>query len=167
METAERHGPALKSIFTEDLFSKSSSTRLSQNFLLYLLSHPCMPGWRNWQTQRTQNPPGFGPWGFDSPSRHQTFFVATLQTAYKFSYHFRSYRSRDSGLSACPAAVHLVVTDVARASGMALLMADSIRAPRLANPNTDTISEMISSSVLSRPSEAIQLINSASSRMLY
>src|ERR1035438_8834728 len=29
------------------------------------------PGWRNWQTQRTQNPPGFGPWGFDSPSRHQ------------------------------------------------------------------------------------------------
>jgi hypothetical protein len=24
-------------------------------------------GWRNWQTQRTQNPPGFGPWGFDSP----------------------------------------------------------------------------------------------------
>src|ERR1700684_2384207 len=30
-----------------------------------------VPGWRNWQTQRTQNPPGFGPWGFDSPSRHQ------------------------------------------------------------------------------------------------
>src|ERR1700678_1346767 len=30
------------------------------------------PGWRNWQTQRTQNPPGFGPWGFDSPSRHHT-----------------------------------------------------------------------------------------------
>ena len=29
------------------------------------------PGWRNRQTQRTQNPPGFGPWGFDSPSRHQ------------------------------------------------------------------------------------------------
>jgi hypothetical protein len=29
------------------------------------------PGWRNWQTQRTQNPPGFGPWGFDPPSRHQ------------------------------------------------------------------------------------------------
>jgi hypothetical protein len=34
--------------------------------------HPA-PGWRNWQTQRTQNPPGFGPWGFDSPSRHQPF----------------------------------------------------------------------------------------------
>ena len=30
------------------------------------------PGWRNWQTQRTQNPPGFGPWGFDPPSRHQS-----------------------------------------------------------------------------------------------
>src|SRR5256885_1465863 len=28
------------------------------------------PGWRNWQTQRTQNPPTFGSWGFDSPSRH-------------------------------------------------------------------------------------------------
>jgi hypothetical protein len=31
-----------------------------------------MPGWRNWQTQRTQNPPTFGSWGFDSPSRHHT-----------------------------------------------------------------------------------------------
>jgi hypothetical protein len=29
------------------------------------------PGWRNWQTQRTQNPPTFGSWGFNSPSRHQ------------------------------------------------------------------------------------------------
>ena len=29
-----------------------------------------VPGWRNWQTQRTQNPPIFGSWGFDSPSRH-------------------------------------------------------------------------------------------------
>jgi hypothetical protein len=28
------------------------------------------PGWRNWQTQRTQNPPTFGSWGFNSPSRH-------------------------------------------------------------------------------------------------
>ena len=25
------------------------------------------PGWGNWQTQRTQNPPTFGSWGFDSP----------------------------------------------------------------------------------------------------
>jgi hypothetical protein len=28
------------------------------------------PGWRNWQTQRTQNPSEAIPWGFDSPSRH-------------------------------------------------------------------------------------------------
>src|SRR5579859_3912412 len=38
------------------------------------------PGWRNWQTQRTQNPPGFGPWGFNSPSRHH-ISVAMLHTA--------------------------------------------------------------------------------------
>ena len=37
------------------------------------------PGWRNWQTQRTQNPPGFGPWGFDSPSRHQLQPITSLQ----------------------------------------------------------------------------------------
>src|SRR5580698_5661587 len=36
------------------------------------------PGWRNWQTQRTQNPPGFGPWGFKSPSRHQHFLILGL-----------------------------------------------------------------------------------------
>src|ERR1700678_3205092 len=30
------------------------------------------PGWRNWQTQRTQNPPGFRPWGLDSPSWHHS-----------------------------------------------------------------------------------------------
>ena len=30
-----------------------------------------MPGWRNWQTQRTQNPPIARSWGFDPPSRHQ------------------------------------------------------------------------------------------------
>src|SRR5665213_4086158 len=28
------------------------------------------PGWRNWQTQRTQNPPRATSWGFDPPSRH-------------------------------------------------------------------------------------------------
>jgi hypothetical protein len=33
-------------------------------------SHPA-PGWRNWQTQRTQNPPIARSWGFDPPSRHQ------------------------------------------------------------------------------------------------
>ena len=38
---------------------------------LCFFCQPTEPGWRNWQTQRTQNPPGFGPWGFDSPSRHQ------------------------------------------------------------------------------------------------
>ena len=34
----------------------------------------CTPpslGWRNRQTQRTQNPPEATPWGFDSPSEHQ------------------------------------------------------------------------------------------------
>jgi hypothetical protein len=30
-----------------------------------------VPGWRNWQTQRTQNPPIARSWGFDPPSRHQ------------------------------------------------------------------------------------------------
>ena len=30
------------------------------------------PGWRNWQTQRTQNPPRATSWGFDPPSRHHT-----------------------------------------------------------------------------------------------
>jgi hypothetical protein len=51
--------------------------------LLYLMFFQPKPGWRNWQTQRTQNPPGFGPWGFDSPSRHQppisTYFHACPQ----------------------------------------------------------------------------------------
>ncbi len=28
------------------------------------------PGWWNWQTQRTQNPPTARSWGFDPPSRH-------------------------------------------------------------------------------------------------
>jgi vitamin-K-epoxide reductase (warfarin-sensitive) len=40
--------------------------------LIYSLQpFPPPPGWRNWQTQRTQNPPTFGSWGFDPPSRHQ------------------------------------------------------------------------------------------------
>jgi hypothetical protein len=29
------------------------------------------PGWRNWQTQKTQNLPVARPWGFDSLSGHQ------------------------------------------------------------------------------------------------
>ena len=35
------------------------------------LANPPPPGWRNWQTQRTQNPPIARSWGFDPPSRHQ------------------------------------------------------------------------------------------------
>jgi hypothetical protein len=46
--------------------------RRTPSIKLFFLAVLCTrPGWRNWQTQRTQNPPGFGPWGFDSPSRHQ------------------------------------------------------------------------------------------------
>src|SRR5664279_5945552 len=29
---------------------------------------------------RTQNPPGFGPWGFDSPSRHQQYQPLTTRS---------------------------------------------------------------------------------------
>src|SRR5258708_2252151 len=46
---------------------------------------PSTPGWRNWQTQRTQNPPDFGPWGFDSPSRHQPLHLC-LVMVYEFSW---------------------------------------------------------------------------------
>ena len=35
------------------------------------LIKPKKPGWRNRQTQRTQNPPRATSWGFDPPSRHQ------------------------------------------------------------------------------------------------
>src|SRR6266542_4577034 len=38
------------------------------------------PGWRNWQTRRSQKPLGASPWGFDSPSRH----------------HFKASRGPDS-----------------------------------------------------------------------
>jgi hypothetical protein len=37
-----------------------------------LCTHCAEPGWRNWQTQRTQNPPRATSWGFDPPSRHQS-----------------------------------------------------------------------------------------------
>src|SRR5437899_12243215 len=43
------------------------------------------PGCRNWQTQRTQNPPGFGPWGFNSPSRHQRFQRSYLHSLEKMN----------------------------------------------------------------------------------
>ena len=40
---------------------------------LYIIRKSFQPGWRNWQTQRTQNPPRATSWGFDPPSRHQLF----------------------------------------------------------------------------------------------
>ena len=46
-----------------------------------------VPGWRNWQTQRTQNPPGFGPWGFDSPSRHHG--ISFFCESYELGLHLR------------------------------------------------------------------------------
>jgi len=53
-----------------------------------------------------------------------------------------------------------------RPTGMAFLIADSILAPRRANPKAETISEMISSSVRSFPSETIHLTSSSNSRVL-
>jgi hypothetical protein len=32
-----------------------------------------MPGWRNWQTRRTQNPVLAREWEFDPPSGHHEF----------------------------------------------------------------------------------------------
>ena len=32
-----------------------------------------MPGWRNWQTRRTQNPVLAREWEFDPPSGHHRF----------------------------------------------------------------------------------------------
>jgi hypothetical protein len=63
-------------IYAEDIgICRTARKRHPQNVLtcvcFFCLPHE--PGWRNWQTQRTQNPPGFGPWGFDSPSRHHLF----------------------------------------------------------------------------------------------
>ena len=54
------------------------------------------PGWRNWQTQRTQNPPGFGPWGFDSPSRHQPKSLQNKRLARASSPHEMHLCSRRS-----------------------------------------------------------------------
>ncbi len=51
-------------VSTEELQSWNRYTNLRREAFL-------QPGWRNWQTQRTQNPPTFGSWGFDPPSRHQ------------------------------------------------------------------------------------------------
>src|SRR3984885_9814855 len=49
-----------------------------------------VPGWRNWQTQRTQNPPTFGSWGFDSPSRHHHFCHQSLAVFPNASLNFYS-----------------------------------------------------------------------------
>src|ERR1700733_9782720 len=61
-----------------------------------------VPGWRNWQTQRTQNPPTFGSWGFDSPSRHHDpprMPKTVNQTAEGLEVDLR--RKRDSGGTWC------------------------------------------------------------------
>ena len=49
------------------LWSGCAILRLFRTESIYISE----PGWRNWQTQRTQNPPIARSWGFDSPSRHQ------------------------------------------------------------------------------------------------
>ena len=43
----------------------------------YLLS------WLYGDTQRTQNPPTFGSWGFDSPSRHHTTRVNQIEAPHE------------------------------------------------------------------------------------
>jgi hypothetical protein len=55
---------------SERLDKRKSCNPLKHQLSLILFGLPPRPGWRNWQTQRTQNPPSFGFWGFDSPSRH-------------------------------------------------------------------------------------------------
>ena len=53
----------------------------------FLGSHPShKPGWRNWQTQRTQNPPIARSWGFDPPSRHHKINHLQLR---RFCSHLR------------------------------------------------------------------------------
>jgi probable rRNA maturation factor len=41
------------------------------------------PGWRNWQTQRTQNPPRVTSWGFDPPSRHHIRSVLRASCSFR------------------------------------------------------------------------------------
>ena len=38
------------------------------------------PGWRNWQTQRTQNPPALAVMGVRPPSRHHTLNKTKIST---------------------------------------------------------------------------------------
>jgi hypothetical protein len=57
--------------------SESSTTSMARptelNPLSSLVRQYSKPGWRNWQTQRTQNPPRATAWGFDPPSRHHKY----------------------------------------------------------------------------------------------
>jgi hypothetical protein len=69
LERAKKQQPVCKTSACAAVVLERENATLLQN-----QPHPTIwprPGWRNWQTQRTQNPPGFGPWGFDPPSRHQ------------------------------------------------------------------------------------------------
>ena len=62
---------------TEKAAGKPSPARNSE---LNATLQTGQPGWRNWQTQRTQNPPRATSWGFDPPSRHQTIRVSNKRS---------------------------------------------------------------------------------------
>ena len=64
------------------LLSAVRQAKIDKRFTRHAFSASCQsrciridrrPGWRNWQTQGTQNPPGFGPCGFKSHPRHKAF----------------------------------------------------------------------------------------------
>ena len=61
--------------------------RLCDTFYGY--SHP-EPGWWNWQTQRTQNPPTARSWGFDPPSRHHKINNLACYTRWGYRPVFKS-----------------------------------------------------------------------------
>src|SRR5215204_4520677 len=46
----------------------------------------CLPGWRNWQTRRTQNPVPAREWEFDPPSGHH-LAVQPLDRSLVLSYY--------------------------------------------------------------------------------
>jgi hypothetical protein len=54
---------------TEPAITATTAQRIWQSS--FRIDSVTAPGWRNWQTQRTQNPPRATSWGFDPPSRHQ------------------------------------------------------------------------------------------------
>jgi hypothetical protein len=66
-----------------------------------------VPGWRNWQTQRTQNPPTFGSWGFDSPSRHQLNHAASI--AYRLSLVFGAPSPSGQPFGCAQICAHLIL----------------------------------------------------------